>query len=628
LRRICLVAVAAAGVIYGLATGGYALFLASTIVVYAIAAMGQGLLVGKAGQISIGGAAFLYIGAFTAALTRGTVLSNFPLPLLVAGAVGGLVGLIIGVPALRLKGLYLLLITLALQFIVSFVGFETQRHRPSGFTAPPIHIGNYTITTARATFGILLVVAVVVAALLVNLYQRAPGRMWAAVREHEMGANAMGISVVRWKLVAFVTSSVVTSAGGSLLVYLTGSESYQTFTLTLAIELLLMVFIGGADTIAGPCVGAAIVTLIPVVLTAISNALPEGRGISGWLVTNTAFLQTAVFGAALLCFALYARGGLVGLAASTGRPVVHRLRSSGSARHRKGEEVNSTAADNDISAVEAVAQRSGPDHEAIGADLGAYARPSSAAPSDDEYQTSALELHDVFVRYPTGAQAVNDVSLGLPGGSVGAVIGRNGAGKTSLMRAVAGYDRAENVSVAGDIMANGMSLRTHDKRSRSRAGIAMVPERDKIFDTLTVLQHLRLVGLSRSEARAVLEQYPELKPREGAPAGLLSGGQRQLLALAVAMARKPHLLLVDEVSQGLAPIAVQSVVDKLLSIKAEHAPTILLSDQSLIPILDAVTNVYMLEHGELVSQGAPAPFADAERRSLAQRKVGDDERVF
>jgi branched-chain amino acid transport system permease protein len=604
LRPLLFAVIILLGLLYAYNEGSYTLFLADTVLVYAIAAMGQEWLIGRAGQVSVGGGALIWIGAFTVAKTRNTLWSNFPIPLILCAVVGALVGLVIGLPALRLRGVYLLLITLALNFLAQFAGYESQKNSASGFTAPAIRFGSFTISDPARTFLIVLAVALIVAAVLGNAYRGAPGQVWTAIRENETGAATMGIPTVRWKLIAFVGSSAITAVAGGLLTYVVGSESYESFSIGLALNLLVMVYLGGVGSIVGAVIGAAFVTLIPTWLNDLTSSLPQGGGFASWFLSNSAFVDNAVFGLALLVVLLYSPTGLVGIPGTVLKAVRRRRarRASATTPDRASSPVAAPHAPGSASArvaerVEAVRERG-----ATGAVAG------------------ELRVSGLSVRYANGARAVAGVDLVLPAGEIGALVGRNGAGKTSLLRAIAGFMKVEGVSVDGSIQLGDTVLDRMRPERRGSHGVVLVSERDKVFPSVNVIDHLRILGLSRANARAALDRFAPLHGRYDSPAGLLSGGQRQLLALAVAMARKPKLLLVDEASQGLAPIAIQGFMQEISAIRQETGITILLTDQSAAAVTDAVTVVYLLEHGELIDIGDAAEFIARERESLVLRR--------
>jgi branched-chain amino acid transport system permease protein len=608
LRPILYVTILLVGIYYAYSQGSYNLFLADTVLVYAIAAIGQEWLIGRAGQVSVGGGALIWIGAFTVAKTNNTVWSNFPIPLILCAIVGAAVGLVIGLPALRLRGVYLLLITLALNFLAQFAGYESQTNSASGFPAPAIRFGSYVVSDPARIFLIILVITLVIAILLGNVYRGAPGKVWAAIRENEIGAATMGIPTVRWKLIAFVGSSAVTAVAGGLLAYLVGSESYESFSIGLALNLLVMVYLGGVGSIFGAMVGAAAVTLIPIWLNDASNHLPQGGSVANWFLSNSAFLDNAIFGAALLIVLLYSPTGLVGIPRTLLKAV----------RRRRAFRAPEAQPGTDAPLVAAMTAKADGDHNAS---VGVVERIESVIQKGAGVALPGeLRISNLSVRYGNGAQAIHGIDLVLPAGEIGALVGRNGAGKTSLLRAVAGFMKVEGVSVHGSVQLGDKVLNGIRPEGRAEHGVVLVSERDKVFPTVSVIDHLRILGMNKSDAREALDRYEPLRGRHASPAGLLSGGQRQLLALAVAVARHPKLLLVDEASQGLAPIAIQGFMREIKAIREDTGITVLLTDQSAAAVAEAVTVVYLLEHGELVDVGDAAEFTAMERESLVLRR--------
>jgi branched-chain amino acid transport system permease protein len=291
---------------------------ATLIAVYAIAAIGQDWLMGRAGQVSIGAAAFLAIGAFTGAKTAEQGWGVFPVPLLVAAVFGGVIGLVVGLTGLRFRGLYLLLSTLALQFIVSFVCEEYQGSAGS-FFVPYAHLAGLSFGVGKSFFILEIVVLLIIVVLLEGMYRRAPGRAWRAIAQNEVAAAVTGINVTRWKLVAFVGSSAVTAVAGALLAYQTQNVSYQAFSLDMAISVLVMVFVGGQGSMIGSILGATLFMLLPLELQNLSTSLSNVGSASQWLTTNASLIDNAVYGVALVVVLIFERRGLVGLAQRVGR---------------------------------------------------------------------------------------------------------------------------------------------------------------------------------------------------------------------------------------------------------------------------------------------------------------------
>jgi branched-chain amino acid transport system permease protein len=284
------------------------------ILVYAIAALGQDWLIGRTGQVSVGVSAFLAVGAFTTARVAEQSWGQFPVALIASGVGGGLLGLLVGSIGLRFRGLYLILGTLALQFIVSFAAQEYQGHQAS-LLVPTARLGSVHMPADSRSFGVAeLIILALVLLLLWGMYSRSPGRTWQAIRTDQLAAAVTGIEVTRWKLTAFVGSSVLTSIAGCLLAYQTQVVGYETFSLGLAITVVVMVFIGGQATLLGSLIGATLVMLLPFELQRIgNNAENSFPSLSNWLSKNVGSLDQAVYGALLLAVLVFEPRGVVGV---------------------------------------------------------------------------------------------------------------------------------------------------------------------------------------------------------------------------------------------------------------------------------------------------------------------------
>jgi branched-chain amino acid transport system ATP-binding protein len=212
---------------------------------------------------------------------------------------------------------------------------------------------------------------------------------------------------------------------------------------------------------------------------------------------------------------------------------------------------------------------------------------------------SILEVRDLDVRHGL-LQAVRGVSLSVEKGETLALVGANGAGKSTLLRAIAG---APPAPVGGSIVFDGadvMRMRAHD---RVRTGIALVPEGRHLFPSLTVEENLLVAGRPGDwNVERVLEAFPMLRGRRRHRAGTLSGGERQATAIGRALMSNPRLLLLDEVSLGLAPVAVEDVYRSLATV-IEGGTTVLLVEQDLTRALDTAQRVMCMLEGRLVLEG-------------------------
>ena len=219
-----------------------------------------------------------------------------------------------------------------------------------------------------------------------------------------------------------------------------------------------------------------------------------------------------------------------------------------------------------------------------------------------------LEVDDIHVRYGD-LQALRGVSLRVDEGEVVCIIGPNGAGKSTTLAAVAGGV----VPSAGDIRIAGASVLGRRPEQIARLRLSLVPEGRHIFGTLTVEENLRLGGYMLDDRRAALSDldrmlavFPRLKERLSYPAGRLSGGEQQMLAVARAVMTRPRLLLVDEPSLGLAPLVVDQIYETLLDLRRRENLTLLINEQSSTRILTHADRIYVLRGGRMQLEGRAA----------------------
>jgi branched-chain amino acid transport system ATP-binding protein len=231
--------------------------------------------------------------------------------------------------------------------------------------------------------------------------------------------------------------------------------------------------------------------------------------------------------------------------------------------------------------------------------MAAGAAPAASSCAD------ALELHGVAVDY-RGARALRGLSLSVPPGAAVALLGANGAGKTTTIRAITGmlglYNgavTAGRISLAGDELT---ALGSHEIVAR---GVATVPEGRMIFANLTVEENLRVgAGGRRSPAiETVLELFPVLRRRLRDRGGLLSGGEQQMLAIGRALMAQPRLLLLDEVSLGLAPLITRTIFERLAEVRREARTGMLMVEQNAKLALEFCDYAYVVEHGRVVHEG-------------------------
>lgn len=225
----------------------------------------------------------------------------------------------------------------------------------------------------------------------------------------------------------------------------------------------------------------------------------------------------------------------------------------------------------------------------------------------------ALEVENLEVTYNRVIVAVQGVSLKVPANSIVALLGTNGAGKSTTVRAISGFLPVDDAEIKkGTILFEGHSVLDMPPYRAARQGIVLVPERRKIFETLSVWDNLRLAhgasGLDKkwsAKVEQLFEIFPRIASRKDQIAGYMSGGERQMLAIAQGILCEPKLLLVDELSLGLAPHLVQELMAQLHRLSQEFGIAILLIEQDALSALEIADYGYIMEGGRIVYEGTP-----------------------
>ena len=288
------------------------------ILVFTMAAIGLNLLVGYAGQLSLGTGGFMAVGAFmTYKITTAFPEINIILVFLASGLCAGGVGLLFGIPSLRIKGFYLAVSTLAAQFFLVWMFNKVEwfyNYEPSGsITAPPREIFGVMITgptaAAEARYIVALVLVLIFAVVAKNLVRGAIGRSWMAVRDMDIAAEIIGIQPFKTKLVAFAVSSFYCGMAGAMMVFLwLGSAETEAFSITESFNVLFMIIIGGLGSIMGSFLGATFIVGLPILL---SN-VPQSFGLAMAIDTQK-HIEVMVFGSLIIFFLIVEPHGLARL---------------------------------------------------------------------------------------------------------------------------------------------------------------------------------------------------------------------------------------------------------------------------------------------------------------------------
>lgn len=298
-----------AGVVTLAQTGGnYAAYMLNLIFINIIIAVGLNFLTGFTGLISLGHAAFMAIGAYASAILTTKLACPFWLALPAAGVLTGLIGLIVGLPSLRLTGIYLALATMAFAFIVDeiIVQWSSLTGGPDGLAAMPPTIFGYSFDSYQAYFFISLIVLAIVLLSAKNMARGSLGRALTAIRDSETAAETMGVNLGWYKTLAFSLSALYAGIGGALYAHLILFVSIDNFTLLQSISFIVMIVVGGLGSIMGSVLGAIFITGLPELITFAKDGLPE-------TIRNAPGLQAAVYGIILILFVIFKPTGFFGL---------------------------------------------------------------------------------------------------------------------------------------------------------------------------------------------------------------------------------------------------------------------------------------------------------------------------
>jgi branched-chain amino acid transport system permease protein len=291
----------------------YYLSICNLVWIAVIGALGLNILVGYTGQVSIGHGAFMSVGAYTAANLATRLDSPWPVNLLAGGLMAAAVGAVVGIPSLRIKGLYLAIATLAGQLIiewtinhVTFISGGVQ----ASIEVPRPRLGSMVLNTQRDMYYFLLVFVVIAIVGTMNLVRSRVGRAFIAIRDQDIAAEIIGIDIFRYKLLAFAISSFYAGVTGVLYTYFLGIANYEQFQIGVSIDYLAMIIIGGLGSILGSIFGAIFVTLLPIVIRISMENFGDlifSRQIVLNLIPN---LRLMLFGVLIIVFLIVEPDGL------------------------------------------------------------------------------------------------------------------------------------------------------------------------------------------------------------------------------------------------------------------------------------------------------------------------------
>jgi branched-chain amino acid transport system permease protein len=305
--------------LFPLAANDYFLNIANFVFIAVVGAVGLNLLVGYTGQVSIGQGAFMAVGAYAGAIAVTRAGMPFWIALPFGGLVAAAVGTFFGIPSLRIKGLYLAIATLAAQFIIEWLIIHVtwiSGGAEATINVPKAAFGPWILRTLRQQYYLNLVVVSLAIVFAMNLVRSPVGRAFIAIRDRDVAAEIIGISLFRYKLLAFAVSSFYAGVTGVLCAHYLGVANYEQFDLSTTIDFLAMIIIGGLGSILGSILGAIFITVLPMVLRAVTDAVGSVLLVMfpavnvSYLVQSITSIKLILFGVLIIIFLVMEPEGL------------------------------------------------------------------------------------------------------------------------------------------------------------------------------------------------------------------------------------------------------------------------------------------------------------------------------
>jgi ABC-type branched-subunit amino acid transport system ATPase component/ABC-type branched-subunit amino acid transport system permease subunit len=604
-------------------TNSYYVHMVITIMIYAILLYGLDIVVGYTGQVSLGHAGLFGVGSYTA----GVLFMKLGAPLWViipaSVAVTAAFGALLALPALRVTGPYLAMVTLAfgtiIQILINEMTFLTEG--PLGITIPKPSLFGHKLSEQEFYW---LVFALMVLSLVVvhRILKSQLGRAFEALRGSPVASDCMGVSVYRYKVYAFVISAGFAGLAGCLYAYSEQYISPNTYNFELTVLFLLAVIMGGRKTRSGALLGAAIIVILPkllddlelfrIVASSLAVLISVGAvvgvlkkmttpkamaipvvgtialaGFAFWLESITDW-RLSIFGLMILFVVYYLQDGIVGF-----------VRGLFARKSSAADRVSTSGLDTSQDAVMTAVQ-------------------ASASDAD----TDLLVANGVLMQFG-GLKAINQVDLRIKRGTIHGLIGPNGSGKSTMMNVLTGI----YVPTAGSIVFAGRSVVGRTSSDIALSGIARTFQNVQLFGEMTALQNVQ-VGLHHTFRSHILDvslHTPRYKREEKAAVerglGLLNFvglgdlateearnlpyGKQRLLEIARALALDPQLLLLDEPAAGLTAPDIKELISIIRKIR-DHGITVILIEHHMDVVMSICDAVSVLDFGQKIAEGKPA----------------------
>jgi ABC-type branched-subunit amino acid transport system ATPase component/ABC-type branched-subunit amino acid transport system permease subunit len=573
-RRIVLTLVLGAGVAAPVVLSPSRTHTMSGYVLLGVVVLSLVVLSGWTGTISLGQFAIVGVGAIAGGNLIAKANADLTFVLIAGAAAGALCSLALGLPALRVKPLFLAVTSVAFaaamdQYFLNPSNFPDQI---PGSIGRPVLLKRVPLHSERAMYYVCLALLILTVAVVRALRAGRPGRVLLASRDNQRAAAAMAVPVTRVRLMGTVIAGIIAGMAGALYAVLQQGVGFASFPTQQSVLLFSMAVVGGLGSIAGSLCGVAITEALIAFMGTVSS---QGQS-----------LAPLATGALLLGVLLVLPGG-VGEGIERLRDRIARALAS-----RRGISFVVGAAAGSLALDDAQSE--------------APRRPLD--PTRSEGPPPLLSCRDLTASYGP-LQVLFGVDLEVAEGEIVALLGTNGAGKSTVFRAITGL----LPPTGGGVALRGEPIAGEAPFHIAARGLAMMPGGRGVFPTLTVTENLRLAcwqlrsdKAAAAEAREeVLELFPILRERQGQMAGNLSGGEQQQLSLAMAFVTRPAVLLIDELSLGLAPTIVAMLCDKVRDIHAAGT-TVIVVEQSVNVALLLAERAVFLEKGRVRFEGPTA----------------------
>ena len=560
--------------------------LGTEIVVFTLLAIAYNLLMGYTGLVSFGHSAFFGLGGYAAGLTQIHVAQGMVVPLLAGVAAAALAGAAIGFLLMRKRGVYFSLLTLAFTQMFFYIVYGATavtggENGLGGIERFPVSLGPLRLDLADKRVYYYAAAALAAAAiwLLWRIVHSPFGRVLEAIRENEQRASFVGYDVKRYKLTAFVVSCAFSGLAGALYTFLLNFAYPESLHVTMAGEIAAMTLVGGMRSFVGPAVGAAVFVFMRDTLSSWTQ---------NWLI---------YFGVIFIAFVMFSPNGIVGVA--------ERLRGL-----RRRAEVAGHA----------------PPAAAVAA--------PAAAPGPAAAVETLLEVRGLTRRFGALA-AVDGASFQVRRGELRSIIGPNGAGKTTLFNLLTGLLPADG----GEARVHGRPITALLPHRIVALGVSRSFQIISVFHALTVFENVRIAAQAKhrcrfamlADSRSFADLNDEalrllaavgLADKAGTLAANLSHGDQRLLEIALALATRPELLLLDEPLAGLAAHERVRVADLIRTL--HRSLTIVLIDHDIDQVLALSDRITVLHQGRVIAEGGPAEIqqnADVQTAYLGHLKL-------